>query len=356
MLRQIVVTAGVIALAAAAADACPVRAPFAALSIDSPCSEERRACWTDFAIRFTTRSFGYTLQARDVAVWSFGDGTTQAVRGSGEVTHSYANPGNYRVSLEIRNEMGSAQMREHRIAVSDFPSYISIPFERRVIPESNTTTDVVVHRTGDLDEKITVDYEVYGAPTVETWGTLVFAPGVTRQTIRVGVRDDDLYGGDPWNWIGIRLLRPTGGTVLKTLFFNIEVPDDEPHAVISAPEEIVVSENDGVIRVPVRTSWPLAGEMDFGYSVIDGTAKGADDFVMPRDPFSGSPTRFGRGKLAPGQTTVYVEIPLVDDGVAEAAESFRVAIYGSQLGFPFSPMETVVIIRDDEGGRRRAVR
>ncbi len=352
-----VVAAGVIVLAARAGEACPVRAPFAALSVDSPCAEERRACWTEFPVRFEARSFGYTLQECDLAVWSFGDGTMASVRGSGEVTHSYALPGNYRVRLEIQNLMGRAEMREHRVAISDFPSYITMDNERRVIPESNTTIDVFVQRTGDISEKVTVDYEVYGAVTAQAYGTLVFPPDVLEQKIGIAIFDDELFGGEPLNWVFVRLLRPTGGTVLKTQFFHIQVSDDEPQAVLSAPSEMVVSENDGVVRIPVRTSWPIAADLAFGYSVIDRTAKASSDFLLPSDPFfNNNPTRFGHATLAAGQTTAYLEIPLVDDAVPEAAESFEVTMYDFPQGIPAGPMHTVVIIRDDEGGRRRAVR
>ncbi|NBC21085.1 MAG: hypothetical protein GVY06_08620 [Alphaproteobacteria bacterium] len=97
------------------------------------------------------------------------------------------------------------------------------------------------------------------------------------------------------------------------------------------------SERDGVATVAIIRDGDLSGAVTVAFETVPGTA-GDDDLV----PVSGTVT------IPAGETRAVIEIPVLDDAVGEATESFSVSLSNVSSGALQFPRTATVSLLDDE--------
>lgn len=110
---------------------------------------------------------------------------------------------------------------------------------------------------------------------------------------------------------------------------------------------ITVTEDEGFVLVPVIRTGDISTTAAFDYSVTDSSAIAIEDFAAAS----------GRLMFAEGQTRLEIQVPIVDDVLAEVDERFNIQIgepsAGDELGFIRSAFVT---IEDDDSDGNNAFR
>ena len=152
------------------------------------------------------------------------------------------------------------------------------------------------------------DYEpASGSPT----GSLRFAPGVTSATVQVELLDDDVDEA-PENFV-LALTGVTGGSAridsdAGRAMGTINDTDVPP--TVSIVEE-PVAEEGGTLAFPVSLEKPSGQIVTVSYATADDTATAGDDYETDGDALS----------FQPGETSLTVEVAVIDDSVDEPDET-----------------------------------
>ncbi|HEY0156074.1 MAG TPA: PKD domain-containing protein [Thermoanaerobaculia bacterium] len=346
------------------AAACPEEEPTDAVLLAEPACGTLTAC-PEGAITFRLRpeasgffppaepDHGYTIQPCDVVTWSFGDGTTQDVTGSNEVTHVFAEPGNYTIGVTITNALGSAsRIVRPSLVVADSPSRITVhtvgyrecsTCVRAVENAGSVTIDLI--RSLDTSRTVSVQVSTVGTePGVPPFsGTVTFAPGETLKTVTVPLVDDALYYGP--RYYPIQLTAASGGVLPAEATLTpptLMIVDNEDPPVVSAPATASVVEGSGGLTtytIPVQMSAPMLLDVSTAVFLNFGTATVADIGERPASL-----------RIPAGETTGIITGSVRGDFVFEGDESFVVRIFPRDTNNDpaFGNLETVVTIVDDE--------
>ncbi len=200
------------------------------------------------------------------------------------------------------------------------PPLPTLAIQGATLVEGNTgatTGMVTVTLSAAATAMVTVSYQsTDGTATspgdfVDAAGTLTFAPGVTSQTISVDSTGDLLDEDD--ETFTIALSAPQGA-VLGTATGTVTITDDD------APPTLAVaaaSANEGAagIGFAVTLSAPSGKPVTVAYATTDGTAAAADYTATT-----------GTASFAPGETTATVTVPVLNDALDEANETFSLAL------------------------------
>ena len=202
-----------------------------------------------------------------------------------------------------------------------------------------------VLRTGELDAVATVDYTTTdgtakaGLDYTATAGMLTFEPGQTNRWIIVPVLNDGLIETVETFWVILTL--PGEGAVLGT------------------PTNATVRITDNDKGLQVESS--AYGTAEDGKSMLIGVTRNDDgdfpvtvDFVTADDSaLAGLDYEATSGTLsfAPGEHRKWVPLSILNDGLRESSETFRLTLVtstgGGILGAPASA--TVTILDNDPG-------
>ena len=342
---------------------CPLEPPREAVFLELACGNSSACPNAPLVLRLQPLSSGgfppaeydpgYTIQACDTIEWDFGDGTTQTVAGSAEVTHTYAEPGNYDIGVRITNSLGEASASvATSLAVADAPSRVEFitPGAGQPFPCSNCVlahegdgfADITLRRSLDLSRQITVRVRALsprqGDQNVEE--SISFGPGEVEKIFRVPIPDDEAYSGP--RWFPLHFLSLSGGVLVQnTTGQSLLVADDEPRPVCSIGAGVAVVEGDNgrtSFSVPVHLSAPLANDVAVAVFYIHQTAV-ENDFV-----------RGGTLWLRAGQTSFAVTGWIAGDRVVEEDETFIVRLFPLHTnGDPsFDQTDaTITILNDD---------
>ena len=150
-------------------------------------------------------------------------------------------------------------------------------------------------------------------------GALVFAPGVTTQTVSVAVLGDVL--AEPDETFAVNLTQPGNATLARSQGVGTIVSDDFVPS-ISINDVSVTEGNSGtrnaVFTVSLSAPSPLA--VSVSYATANGTALAGSDYTATS----------GALVFAPGVTTRSVSVAVLGDALDEADESFTVNLSGAQ--------------------------
>lgn len=156
-------------------------------------------------------------------------------------------------------------------------------------------------------------------------GTLTFRPGETRQVISVAITDNAI--AEFAETFAIELSRPTNATIGASRAVAVIADDDA--SVSASPlvsiEGALVNETDGTARLVLRLDRPSASGISVDWRTVAGTATAGQDFEAATE----------NAVFAPGQVLVTIEVPLLDDALAEGPERFFVELTdaeGASLG------------------------
>ena len=181
--------------------------------------------------------------------------------------------------------------------------------------ESASTVTLTLLRTGGTNYPITVDYlTVEGTATngvdfTTTNGTVTFAAGVASKTITVPLLNDTSIDGDKELTVG---LTNAVGAVLGATTNSTVTLRDTDSLITLLTNAVSVSEAAGTTTMTVRRSGGLAGAATVQYATANGTATSGSDYT----------SKAGTLSFAAGETNKTVIIPILEDVVVDAAETF----------------------------------
>jgi glucose/arabinose dehydrogenase len=210
------------------------------------------------------------------------------------------------------------------------------------VRESNTNASITVLRSGDdLTKTSSINYATIaetataGVDYIETAGTITFDPGETSKQITIPILNDSLAEQD--ETFGLVIDEPEGADlgIQRTLGITIQ-DDDRLDLVFSKPR---VNEKDGTATV-TATRGQSSEVASVNYTTGDGTAIAGSDYQAVS----------GTLNFAAGQNSKTITIPIINDTVGEANETFTLK-FSNAVGVGLNIEDTAVIsITDDDPG------
>ena len=165
-------------------------------------------------------------------------------------------------------------------------------------------------------------------------GTLTFAVGQTRATIRISVENDALDEAD--ETFGVRLSDPLNAELpSEPTATGTIIDDDDPPGITIADAR--AGESAGEVAFPVSLDAPSGRQVTVSYGTEDGTAEAGEDYGAAA----------GTLTFAAGQTGATIRISVENDALDEADETFGVRLSGPLHVALSDPTATGTIIDDD---------
>lgn len=217
-----------------------------------------------------------------------------------------------------------------------------------VISVSNVTAsegqgyaDFVVSLSAPSTSQVSVNYGTYNASTsysdyASDSGTLVFAPGVTTQTVRVALVDDTLT--EVPEMLKLSLSSPVNAIVNSgggslVIVDNDTLADSVNPAGLTV-HDVIVDESAGTASFVVTLDKATSDSFSVAYSTVNGSAVAGSDFGAAA----------GTLTFSPGETAKTITVALVNDSIPEADETF-----GLQLGAISGKAATAVTLAHGSG-------
>lgn len=204
----------------------------------------------------------------------------------------------------------------------------------KVVRFGSLTREASVRVTANVGETNTA---TLGADFEEMTQVLQFAPGVDSQTTQVGLLDDALLEGD--ETFSLALSEPVGGVVSEVAGLAFGLIRDDECSLEFVGSQLTVYENVGVARVTVRRQGGSLNAVSVDYSMVDDTAINGTNYTAS----SGTLQFAGETATAPGQATAVLEIPILDDDVAETPKRFQVTIRNPRTLTPGTAVGSAVL-------------
>ncbi len=202
------------------------------------------------------------------------------------------------------------------IVDNDDPPEIAIG-DVTVNPEADTNASFPVTLTAASGLTVTVAYATAddtataGADYTSVNGTLTFTPGITSQTINVPVLEDTL--DEPDETFFVNLTAPTNATFGDDQGLGTIVDDDAPPA-ITIGDVTVDPEANTNASFPVTLTAASGLTVTVEFATTDDTATAGADYTSVN----------GTLTFTPGVTSQTVNVPVLDDALDEADETFFV--------------------------------
>ena len=284
---------------------------------------------------------GYQIQACDQVTWNFGDGSSETKTGAAAATHTWAAPGNYRITATVTNALGTTTYETHAIV----GPRVQIEWSPKTVSETAGSVSLAVIRTGDTSGRVsarlvTMRHPYTAGPVVGDGSyPVVFEPGETAMKVVIPLADNKLFDGTRQEMVG--LTDAAGGTFLKDGI--LWVTDDEPRPTIYAESLTVGEGNSGLKRVTVNVylTGPIGNYINLHGALYEGTAEFPSDFL-----------HYSQGsQIRSGETSGTFWFNIIADKVPELDEelTLRIGPYGG--GFPWSPIDgppaRITILNDD---------
>ena len=226
----------------------------------------------------------------------------------------------------------------------DSPGVLGVS-EQTVIPTTEGAEEVVVNvrRTGGAFGTVSLAYETFasdlqtaavGQDFVGVTGRLTWADGdTTEQQIHVAILTDDSVE-EPEDF-GVMLSDAQGGAGLGTLNATVQIAaDGSPFGQLGFSDITYTVGESQTVEVAVLRNYYFTGPVSVTLTPIAGTATAGDDFVADSVTVSWAHDD-ADWKL--------VEFTIVDDTVAEPAESFTVELSNPTGGAVIGPQSSATV-------------
>ena len=203
---------------------------------------------------------------------------------------------------------------------------------------ASTGTVTVDYRMIDSGTNAGEDYTAQG-------DTLTFAPGETSKTITIPITDDNIH--ESIEYFVVYLADPTGATLSGTAAdTQIRITSDDPEPTASMAD-VTVDEGAGTMRLTLRLDRP-SSEL-IRYSAVSGDVGGTATVSEDYADFLGSPD-FGVISVPAGELTGEFDITILDDNVAESAETITIG-WSKVSNSPATPnvLRVTGTITDNDG-------
>jgi poly(3-hydroxybutyrate) depolymerase len=211
------------------------------------------------------------------------------------------------------------------------------------VAESAGAVTLTVQRTGDTNTAVTVDYSTAdgtatnGLKYTAVSGTLAFGSGETNQTIVVPILNNGFVEGT--KTFKVILSNPTNAVLGTRTNATVSITDNDA-GVAFVLASYSVAEEAGAAQIGVVRGDDGTLPVTVDLANTDVTATSRLDYVGITNTLSFGPTE--RLKL--------VTIPILNDGLKEANETFRVTLSNPTGGTLGSTKTTTITIVDNDPG------
>lgn len=212
------------------------------------------------------------------------------------------------------------------------------------VPENAGGVLLSVWRLGDTDGTVTVEYATVAvtARAVEDYvaeaGSLTFEAGHTNQSIRILLLNDGVREGD--ETFSVTLSNPSANTVLGAPATATVVIEDNDPGLHLEHAQYWTREDAEVVVVAVARGEDETAATTVAYRTVPQTAAAGSDFAETSGTLS----------FAATERLQLLSIPILNDGLAEPDERFRVVLSdaaGNALG---QNIACTVTIADNDAG------
>ncbi len=189
------------------------------------------------------------------------------------------------------------------------------------VNENEGIVRFVVSLTPSVAKTVTVSYATEdgsaqaGSDYTAVSGSLSFALGETERTVEIPVLDDLLH--ETTEDFKLILSAPSGATLAVDIATAVIIDNDAMPGLSVA--DVTVSEGDGAARFSVSLSAPSALPVTVSYATVDGSAQAGSDYTAVSGSLS----------FAAGETERAVDVPVLDNLLHEATESFSLVLSGA---------------------------
>ncbi len=209
---------------------------------------------------------------------------------------------------------------------------------------SSVTLAITATRLGDPTVPITVNYATSngtataGFDYVAATGTITFGANETQKLIAITILDDSLVE-NPENFF-VTLTSATNASISGPSATVTIADDDSPTASIGfSASSSSVDEGAGTVTLTVIRSGGLTFPATVRYQTSDGSARAGLNYVA-----SGGSLSF-----APGETSMTIQIPIIDEGTPDPTLQFTVTLTDPNgTGFVGGQSTTTVNILDND--------
>ncbi|MEA2622006.1 MAG: hypothetical protein QOH61_916 [Chloroflexota bacterium] len=268
--------------------------------------------------------------------FNFGDGSPLVTQtNDATVDHTYAEPGEYRAILSVRDGRGlwSSNTSFKKIEVEDEdagpPPSLTINDVKKLEGDSGTTAFVfTVSRSGDTDAPSAVRYHTESgtAKLPEDYvpiqnATLSFGGGATTRTITVQVIGDGKRAGN--DTFFVVLTDPTNATIADARGKGT-ILNDDPYLVVENGSITEPGSGTVVVKVKVVLSHVESGAVTVHWRTRNGSAQAGQDYVGVVDRTL---------TFAAGETVMYARVTVKADSLNEANETFFVDLFNASNAF-----------------------
>ena len=224
----------------------------------------------------------------------------------------------------------------------------TVTIDELTVNEETGSATLTVSLDHPVDTSISLDYSTADGTATSgndyqlMTGTLTFNPNQQTQTITIPLINTDLVEDEEYFLVNLSNLQPNGrDVVLGMTQTNVTITDtDQPAFSIN---DITVNEGTGTANVTVTLDQPLTSIVTVDFSTSDQTATSGSDYQAAS----------GTLIFNPGDTSIIIQIPLIDTDSTEVDETFLVnlsnpqsSVYQPTLAVP----QAVVTIQDNDPG------
>ncbi len=179
--------------------------------------------------------------------------------------------------------------------------------------------------------------------------TIVFAPGVTSQSIQIAATGDNLAEGPETFRLQITGVTSGGrpGRVGATASILVTIADDDSAFAFAEPPGRQIPESAPSATFTVLRSGPLTGTATVQARTVEGAGGGTA--VPGQDYTPVAPTTL---TFPPGMATRTFTVPLLNDTLVDGAKTLRVALSSPTGGPALGTQNTVLVtlLDDDDAG------
>ena len=212
------------------------------------------------------------------------------------------------------------------------------------VTEGASQVEIAVQRTNDLDTIVSVDFTTTnltatpGADYLDVSTNLTFLSGETNQIVVVPILNDGLV--EAIETFQLLLANPTGGAELGLRSkATVQITDNDRGLQVEF-DQYQAREDEGSVLIGVLRSDDGDFPVTVEYATVDGVAKAGQDYTATA----------GKLEFAVGEKLKLFTIPILNDGLKEASETFRLYlthVVGTVLGGPMAA--TITIVDNDPG-------
>jgi dienelactone hydrolase len=212
------------------------------------------------------------------------------------------------------------------------------------VTEGASQVEIAVQRTNDLDTVVSVDFTTTnltatpGADYVDVSTNLTFRAGETNQIVVVPILNDGFV--EAVETFQLLLGNPTGGAVLgPRSHATVRILDNDTGLQVEF-DQYQAREDEGSVLIGVLRSDDGDFPVTVEYATANGTAKSGEDYTATA----------GKLEFAAGERLKLFTIPILNDGLKETSQTFRLYltnVAGTVLGSPTAA--TITIVDNDPG-------